>query len=79
MKGNQNIEGTGRGRQHGGGLLTFVMTGNATACERKVVAIPAGRLGNQIFQFAVCYDIATEHGLCASQLRAARARRPPHP
>ena len=40
------------------------MTGNATACERKVVAIPAGRLGNQIFQFAVCYAIAVESRLC---------------
>ena len=54
---------------------------NATACgSRKVVVVPNhGRLGNQIFQFAVCYAIATEHGLCASPLRAACATRPSHP
>lgn len=54
---------------------------NATACgSRKVVVVPNhGRLGNQIFQFAVCYAIATEHGLCASQLHTACARGPSRP
>ena len=48
--------------------------------SRKVVVVPNhGRLGNQIFQFAVCYAIATEHGLCASQLRTACATRSSHP
>ena len=35
------------------------------SCERKVVVIPNhGRLGNQLFQFAVCYALALENGLC---------------
>jgi len=41
------------------------MVSNATSCSRRVVVVPNhGRLGNQIFQFAVCYALAKQNGLC---------------
>ena len=38
---------------------------NNDSCKQRVVVVPnKGRLGNQLFSFAVCYSIAKSNGLC---------------